>query len=181
VHATMRVVRGVRVLRSDAVFRRLQASIKRASRGGFRVVQFSVQPDHVHLLVEAKDKRALAAGLRGLAVRIARDVNAILGRKGTLFPQRYHARALTRPREVRHCLLYVLANHRKHGSSAAWLDPRSSAAWFDGWRKDELFALAQRDVTDLVRLPPPVAPPHTWLASIGWRKHRLLGIDEHPR
>jgi putative transposase len=177
----MRVVRGVRVLRSDGVFRRLQASIKRASRSGFRIVQFSVQVDHVHLLVEAKDKQALAAGLRGLAVRIARDVNAALGRKGTLFPQRYHARALTRPGEVRHCLLDVLANHRKHASSSAWLDPRSSAAWFDGWRDDALFALAQRDVSDLVRSPSPVEPARTWLASVGWRKHRLLGIDEHPR
>jgi hypothetical protein len=48
--------------------------------------------------------------VRGLAIRVARAVNRALGRRGRVFADRYHARALTTPRAVRHALVYVLMN-----------------------------------------------------------------------
>src|SRR5262249_52013941 len=83
---------------------------------------------------------------------------------------RYRARALTTPREVRHSLVYILQNFRKHLAGVRGLDPRSSAPWFAGWR--------QRITAPPGR--PPVAAPRTWLACVGWRRHGLVGIDEVP-
>ncbi|WP_394831324.1 transposase [Pendulispora rubella] len=162
------------------VFDLLVQSIREASRAEFRVVQFSVQYDHIHLIVEGHDKESLSRGMRGLSIRLARAINRGLLRRGPVWKGRYHAHPLTRPREVRNALLYVLMNHRKHGASPAWLDPRSSAVWFDGWRRDALFEPALRDLDWVAGLTPPVRPARTWLVREGWRRHGLLGIDEGP-
>ncbi|MDB4992707.1 MAG: hypothetical protein JWM74_139 [Myxococcaceae bacterium] len=175
-HVTMRAA--VRGLRGEVVFARVQSALRRASGETFRVVHFSVQDNHLHLLVEANDKHTLTRGMRGLAVRAAHGINRALGRRGQVFAERYHARELTRPRAVRHALVYILHNHRKHGVTLAWLDPRSSARSFDGWRRDVLFDVA-RTSPDRDE-PPDVVAPKTWLAATGWRRSGLLGLDESP-
>jgi REP element-mobilizing transposase RayT len=175
-HVTMRA--GIRGLRAEAVFTRIRAALRRASDKAFRVVHFSVQDNHLHLLVEADDKRELTRGMRGLAVRAAHGINRALGRRGQVFAERYHARELTRPRAVRHALVYILHNHRKHGVSLAWLDTCSSARTFDGWRPDVLLEVARAGPR--ATSPADVAAPKTWLASTGWRRAGLLGIDESP-
>src|SRR6185503_20762307 len=91
------------------------------------------------LIVEARDPRELARALQGLCIRMAKGLNRVMGRKGTVFADRYHARSLATPTEVRRALVYVLGNGRKHLTRvghrlpSSWLDPFSSAAWFDGW------------------------------------------------
>ena len=92
---TMRVRRDVPNLRTQ----RPMAGVRLAFAGGrrrfgFRLVHFSVQGNHLHLIVEAADKRALSRGMQGLAIRLARRVNGALGRSGSMFADRYHARAL---------------------------------------------------------------------------------------
>jgi hypothetical protein len=144
----------------------------------FRLVHFTVQGNHLHLLVEAQQKRALANGLRALGIRAARALNAVMGRRGQVLA-RYHARALETPREAREALVYVLHNVKKHALQygkplpRGYVDPCTSAAWFDGWR--ERVALRREEG------PPPVAPATTWLLTVGWRRHRLISVDEMPR
>jgi hypothetical protein len=117
--------------------------------------------------------------MRGLAVRAAQRINGALRRRGQVFSERYHARELTRPRAVRNALVYILHNHRKHGVSLAWLDACSSARDFDGWRRDVLLDVARAGPRRVD--PPAVAHAETWLASTGWRRAGLLGLDESPR
>jgi hypothetical protein len=112
---------------------RLTSALGAASRTWFRLLHFSVQSNHVHLLVEARDKAHLTKGMRGLAIRTALAVNRALDRRGRVWCDRYHARALKTPREVRHGLVYVLANWKKH-TPARGFDPCSSPWWFDGWK-----------------------------------------------
>jgi hypothetical protein len=142
-----------------------------ASGDAFRVLQFSVQVDHVHLLVEAEGTSALRGGVQGLAIRIARAVNRALGRCGRVWGDRFHARMLRTPREVRNVLVYVLNNFRKHVPGARGLDPCSSARWFAGWRN--------RATTMAEAVP--VASARTWLARVGWRRHGLIDVEEAPR
>jgi hypothetical protein len=71
--------------------------------------------------------------MQGLKVRIAKALNKFWKRRGTVFSDRYHARILRTPREVRRALLYVLQNARRHGMRLLGVDPCSSGAWFDGW------------------------------------------------
>ena len=170
-HATLRLASGLPSLRGGRLFPTVQTALAAASSERFRVLQFSVQTDHLHLLVETDEPTGLARGLRGLAIRVAKAINRVLRRHGAVWSDRYHARALATPREFRNALVYVLNNFRKHIRGARGLDARSSAAWFDGWRQ--------------VVVPParsaPVALPRTWLARIGWRRYGPIDAHEAPR
>ncbi len=145
-----------------------------AAHVGFRLVQYSVMRNHMHLIVEASDARCLSNGMRALQIRIARRLNTVLGRRGRFFADRYHARPLKTPREVRHGLAYVLLNARRHAAQRGrrwptdWIDPYSSGLGFDGWKN--------RDPTEggLCKRA------RTWLLRVGWRRHRLLRLDETP-
>jgi putative transposase len=172
VHLTLRAAKGLPCVRSRRLYDCLWQAIAAASRDNFRIIHFSVQGNHLHLMVGAQDTHALAVGAKGLAIRAARAVNKHLGRKGRVWGDRYHTRALTTPREVRNGLVYVLFNVKKHRPGWRGLDPRSSARWFDGFRAPERAPDPH---------PPPVRPSRTWLASHGWRRHGLLSPDESPR
>ncbi|MFO0419805.1 MAG: hypothetical protein ACK53T_10415, partial [Planctomycetota bacterium] len=76
-------------------------------RGGCRRLHVASRTDHLHFVVEAKDRTALSRGLQGLLIRLARGLNQLWGRKGKVFADRYHDRALKSPREVRNALVYV--------------------------------------------------------------------------
>ena len=169
-HVTLRTTPAVCCLRADRVFPAVRRALAAASDAKFRIIQFSVQNNHLHLLIEAEDRQGLSRGMRGLAIRVARGVNRVLGRRGAVWGDRYHARALTTPLSVRHALVYVLMNVKKHAQGVLGLDACSSARWFNGWRDGPLPEDRQ-----------PVARARTWLASVGWRRHGLIGVDEHPR
>jgi REP element-mobilizing transposase RayT len=178
-HVTLRVRSDVPSLRTRPLLKELRRSFAAAcERGEFRVAQFSVQRDHLHLVVEAAGKQALGRGMKSIAARVARAANRIFRRSGPVLLGRYHVRALRTPREVRNALAYVLLNARKHwkqrtGSAPpVELDEASSAGWFDGWRR--------RDGPSEVIEFAPVAPARSWLLRIGWRRHGLLDPDEVP-
>jgi hypothetical protein len=152
------------------VFAAVQRAIAVASRRGFRIVHFSVQGNHVHLLVEGDARCAVVRGLQGLAIRLARAVNHVLGRRGTVWDDRYHARALATPREVWRGLVYVLQNWKKHGLRGSGTDPCSSAAWFRGWARPVMQPRARS----------PVARARTWLLAVGWRRYGLLDAGMRP-
>jgi len=172
VHVTLRAADAIRCLRSCRVFPAVRRALAASSHANFRILEFSIQDNHVHLIAEAEHRRALSGGVRGLAIRLARAVNRALGRRGPVWSDRYHARALTTPRAVRHALVYVLMNFRKHLKHVTGIDPCSSAPWFAGWRAPHAAAGIG---------PPPVAVPLSWLARTGWRRYGLLAIDERPK
>jgi hypothetical protein len=114
--------------------------------------------------------------LAGLVIRVARAVNLVLHRRGSLWSDRYHSRALRTPREVRLGIIYVVLNFRKHVPGAKGVDPCSSAFWLDGWK-----------VPPSSGPPEPLASEHpiraaqTWLAQKGWQRAGLIGSDEGPK
>jgi hypothetical protein len=128
-----------------------------------------VQSNHVHLLVEADGAAALTRGMRGLTIRIAKAVNRALGRDGRIWADRFHARALRTPREVRNALVHVLMNFRKHAGIGRGIDPCSSGRWFAGWK-----TAPPADTTS------PVAWARTWLLAIGWRRAGSIEIRDSP-
>jgi REP element-mobilizing transposase RayT len=170
----MKVRSGITSLRGRSAFDRVLRSLRlmRVELGAM-VTHYSVQRDHVHLMVEASDTSRLSRGMQGLAVRIARGVNRAMNRKGAVFADRFHDRVLRSPRQVRNALAYVLCNARKHGlapSRAGWLDPHSSAPAFDGWVSPS----APPVVSDAV------SAPRTWLLRVGWRRSGLIHVDHRP-
>jgi REP element-mobilizing transposase RayT len=202
---TARLQAGLPSLRRAAEVRALTEAFRSgAERFGFRLVHFSIQTNHLHLVAEADDRRALSRGLQGLFVRVARALNRLWRRRGRVFSDRYHDRVLRTPREVRNALRYVLNNHRRHGIHTAGIDPCSSGAWFDGWAGDGSSALgatgraAVGAVDDVRRGRPrssvvasvrawtlrvlrPVSEAKAWLLREGWRQHHgPIGLREVP-
>ncbi|HKA86623.1 MAG TPA: transposase [Haliangiales bacterium] len=173
-HVTLRAVNGSPNMRNYAIAAEISKLLKRRARRELpcRVVHFTIQRDHIHLIVETQDRAALSRGVQGLASGIARVVNRTAGCAGGLWRDRYHARPLRTPTEVRKCLVYVLRNGLKHGSTAFAVDPCSSAAWFDG------FDGRPPARTD----PAPIVAPKTWLLATGWRARAggALRADEAP-
>ena len=176
VHVTVRLVAGLPSMRDREAFELVRGCFaKGKEKVGFRLVHYSVQGNHLHLIVEASDKLALGRGMQALLIRIARGLNRLWKRKGALFGDRYHAHVLRTPKEVRNALAYVLQNYWKHmGAYRGFLDRCSSGWWFDGWREKTNF-------TGLERILTPVVKASTWLLTLGWRKHRLISLYEVPR
>ena len=192
VHIVLRVIKAVGNLRRRCVYRAIrEATLTTALREDFRIVHLSIQRNHLHLIVEADHKEALAAGLQGFQISAAKHLNAAISkgkpgprRRGTVFPDRYHAEVITSPRQARHTLSYVMNNWRKHHEDrvapmSGWtVDWFSSAAMFPGWAEygDEPF---------LWRGPPTYDPlvvyqPRTWLLKEGWKKSGLISCREVP-
>jgi REP element-mobilizing transposase RayT len=188
VHVTLRSV--CRSLRTQFLFPTIRNTIAAANRRScelFRVTEFSVQGDHVHLIVEARDKSALVEGVRGLCIRMARAVNQVVRRRGRFFVGRWHGRALDSPRAVRNALIYVLGNFSKHGRrSSCPLDVYSSAPYFRQFREfpgraalDDCPGLVPRALA-----PPPCSPVtlgRTWLLAFGWQRHGKISIFDRPK
>jgi putative transposase len=156
VHVTARVCREAVRLRTRECFRVVASCIgKGCERDGFRIIHFSVQSNHLHLIVEVRDAMAMARGIQGLSVRVAKAVNRVLQRRGKVFADRYHAHALRSPTEVANAIAYVLGNAMIHAQRRGRpVDPEVV---------DLLTSYAHRQL---------VAQPRTWLLRIGW----TLGI-----
>ncbi len=165
-------------------------------RAHFHVVHHSIQSNHLHLIVEASDRCALSGGMRGLLVRIARALNRVWGRCGSVFADRFHERELINPRQVRNALVYVLQNLRKHGIHLAGPDPFSSGPEFEGWRAERVadggaglqlasgrgFAVGEGGPKGMRRAARCAIPsPKTWLLGVGWQRHGLIDPGEGPR
>ena len=172
-HVTARIAEGLPSLRSAEAMQVICRAFGAArDRNGMRLIHYSVQCDHLHFLVEADDRDSVARGMNGLLVRIARGLNKLWGRKGKVFPDRYHDEVISTPLQARNALRYVLQNGKKHGCTPRGrIDHCSSGVAFDGW--------AQPSIAP--RLLDTVVSPTAWLLRTGWRRHGLIGIDEVPQ
>src|SRR5512144_426493 len=192
VHVVLRVVNAVGSLRRRCTYKAVrEATLTTARREDFRIVHISIQRNHLHLIVEAEHKAALAAGMQGFQISAAKHLNAAISRgrpgprrRGAVFPDRYHAEIITSPRQARHTLAYVINNWRKHGEDrsrpmSTWtIDWFSTAVMFPGWKEygDEPFLWRGPGTYD----PLVVYQPRTWLLRAGWKKHGLISYREIP-
>lgn len=155
----------------------------------FRTVHLRIQHDHVHLIVEADDRVALAKGMQGFQVAAARYINKLIvgedgrPRRGSVFPDRYHAVQLTTPTQVRHCVGYVLNNWRKHREdvravSRERLDAFASGRMFEGWRENQAAKALAVIPVGLELLA--VKRPRTYLLEHGWKRLGYISMWQRP-
>jgi REP element-mobilizing transposase RayT len=185
----LKIRRGLPSLRSARFVRAFEATLRNGGceRGRFRVVHWSVQRDHLHLIVEASSAFDLGCGMKSVGVRVARAVQKVfgLGRGcGAVLRDRFHLHVLRSPREVRRAIAYVLLNARRHAAQRGValhrrpvrIDVASSGRWFDGWRRGG----GDADPSPRDRDGPGVARARSWLLSIGWRRAGLIDVAEVP-
>jgi len=189
-HVAMRVVPAAGSLRRRKMYRALRdATIIAALRERFRIVHISLQRSHVHMLVEADHKAALARGMQGFLISAARNINTALGdgtrrRRGKVFADRYHAEVITTPTRARHAISYILSNWRRHredqqGLASTWLvDPFSSGISFPDWveLQDKAVMWPIRETYD----PLVVRRPRSWLLAEGWKLSGSISAREVP-
>ena len=167
VHVTLRVCESVWSLRSRRSFRKIAAAFRAVhGRRSFRLAEYAILGNHLHLLVEAQDERALARGLQSLEIRVAKGLNKMMNRRGRVFADRYHAHILRTPTEVANALRYVRGNFNVHSArraepTLAAPDEYSSAALLNGALPHEQDG-------------PLVSAAETWLLSAGWRAAPLF-------
>ena len=154
VHVTLRVAPHVWNLRSARSFRRIVRAF-RAHRGRhpMRLIEFTVQGNHLHLIVEADANAALSRGMQGLAIRLARALNSMMARRGRVFADHYHARLLRTPTQLARAITYLLGNAAHHFGASG----------------DDAFASAALTLPLRARA---LEAPKTWLVRIGWRRAR---------
>jgi putative transposase len=147
IHVTQRVQPGVGYLRSQLRFSLILAALRRAKK--MRVIHYSIQGNHLHLIVEAADAYSLARAMQGLASGLARQLNRLAHRRGGVFVDRYHSHVLATPREVANALKYLQNNFRHHSHEelpGGWLDR---------------FATSPNT---------PFFEPRVWLLRVGWQR-----------
>ncbi len=187
-HVTLRVEKDLGTLRTRSLYHAVRKALRTVlGRDDFRVIDVSLQDGHVHLIVEADDKHALAKGMQALEIAAARYINQAAskarGRKrtGRVFSDRYHPKAIRSPLAVRHARAYVLNNWRRHREdrNVSWnVDPYSSGVSFDGWKETggkDYLATKPLDHAIL-----PVSRPQSWLLTVGWKRHGLISVREVP-
>jgi REP element-mobilizing transposase RayT len=182
VHVTLRGRAGLPSFRAQAVHEMFRKALHRQRQpdrryaASFQVVEFSIQENHLHLVVEAVGRTAhahdsLRSGVSGLAISFAKRLNRLLGRRGKVWAERWHGRELASPREVRNALVYVFRNVAKHGARFFGddaVDPLSSAPRFTRWTRPLHWPFPNGEG------PWPHARPRTWLLGTGWHVHHGL-------
>ncbi len=170
VFVTTKLVEGLPNLRRERTLALLRDTLAAgADRFDFRLIEYSIQSNHAHFIVEAPDERALGRGMKGLLVRLAKALNRAWERRGRVIRDRYHARVLKTPREVRQVLVYALQNARKHGAQILGIDAFSSGPWFGGWSDRS------------PRADRPLSRALSWLLRVGWTQCGLIATRETPR
>ncbi|HET7784338.1 MAG TPA: transposase [Myxococcales bacterium] len=153
----MRLQQGIGYLRSYRRAKVVEDALRDArERFGVRIIHYSIQGNHLHLIVEAQEPRALSRAMQGLCIRLAKRLNKLTARHGGVFADRYHAHPLKTPRETKRAVRYVLTNYRHHALEylpEGWTDPLASARFTRVHPSEDA----------------PVVPPSVWLLRVGWR------------
>lgn len=87
----------------------LKKAIVNARSHGLRIIHFSLQSNHIHLLIESESNEILTRGMRSLTVTMAKGLKA-----GRVQLERYHLHVLRTIREAKHAAEYILFNQQKH-------------------------------------------------------------------
>lgn len=147
-------------IRNKEALKLLKRAILNAGKHGLRVIEFSMQSNHIHLIAESPDNCVLTSGMRALTVTFAKGMN-----KGRVQVERYHLHVLRNPREVRHAVNYVLFNRQKHEKGTySVIDGYSSV--FGKYELIQAYALAEKLTLKLGRGEIWEGPePQSWLLS----------------
>ena len=185
-HVTKKLAAGLPGLRCPGAWSVITDAIRQANRRGLvRLVEFTVQGDHVHMLCEGGNAKAVGRGLGGLFTSLARQLNRLWERCGKVFSERYHREDLTTPTQGRNANRYVLGNVYEHAGGIIHMtgksgrlcpDPFSSGVWFHGYREPS----EGLDRTTLGGIERCTVNGLSWVLKEGWQRLGLLSVLDRP-
>ena len=98
-----------KTIRNKHALKLLKRALLNARSQGLSVIHFSLQSNHIHLIIEAQNNHILTKGMRSLNMTFAKGL--YLGR---IQVERYHLHVLKSIQETRNAVRYVLFNKQKH-------------------------------------------------------------------
>lgn len=125
-HLTVKIEREKAGLRNKDILKALQSAIFRARLKGLRILHYTLEYDHVHLLVEADNNQMLATGMQSFGICFSKGINRIKRLVGRVFQTRYHFRKLKSRNEIRNAFNYIVGNSIKHKKAISILSPYNS-------------------------------------------------------
>jgi REP element-mobilizing transposase RayT len=125
-HLTIKVRENKADIQSKKLLKALHHAIGRARLKNLKVVHYTLEYNHVHLLVETNDHRILHAGMQALGISFSKAINKLKSYKGSVYKHRYHQRRIGSARELKNVLLYIFNNGRKHKRTTRRIDPFNS-------------------------------------------------------
>lgn len=96
-------------IRNKFCLKLLKRAVMNARGFGLRIIHFSLQHNHIHLIVEAQNNEILTTGMKSLTITFAKGL-----KMGKVQIERYHLHVLRSVRETRNAVMYVLFNKQKH-------------------------------------------------------------------
>jgi putative transposase len=160
-------------LRNKSTLKAFKNAVTEAKRFCLHVIHYSVQNDHIHMIVEAKDNQSLARGMMSLCGRLGKNIRSLVGGSGPVFKGRFHVHVLNSPTEMKRALDYVLTNISKHMKVFDYVDEFSSGMAFKEWRKllgkrytNIVHDQAKQYARDLQEL----SAARSWLCRVGWMR-----------
>ena len=131
-HVTLRLRGGLPTMRTPRAYRVLEHVMRKAKNHlDMRIGEYSIQSNHVHMLIDSNSEGEASRAMQGFCIRMAKALNKHWHRSGRVFDHRYHLRWIESVPGVRRVVRYVLQNARKHGVPlpVGVPDPYSSARW----------------------------------------------------
>ena len=176
-HINVKLIKGLPTLRAKNKFKLIKRAILKARERGLRIIHFSIQSNHLHLLIESENKRELGRGMQSFCISLAKSLNSFLKRQGKVFVERYHLHILKTPTQVRNALRYIFMNFAKHTRTPHRFDAYSTLVCFPdkiklGLARVNTYALfksklRRQEYKEEMNLL--LAPAKSWFLNYGWK------------
>jgi REP element-mobilizing transposase RayT len=115
VHVTVKTnQKDIGSIRSKILYKEIRQAMKRARYGGIRIIHFSVQKDHIHMIIEAASSILLGRAMRAMSISLSKRFTEVLGESVKALQNRYHLRLLKSFNQIKNAIFYVLNNGKKH-------------------------------------------------------------------
>lgn len=125
-HLTVKIEKQKAGLRNKSILKTLHTSIKKARQKGLKIIHYTLEYDHIHLLVESDNNETLGRGMQSFGISFSKGINKIKATKGKVFKTRYHFRKLKTPKEVKNAINYIFGNSIKHKNAISVVSPYNS-------------------------------------------------------
>lgn len=148
-HLTIKIEKDKAGLKNKFILKSLHSSIKKARKIGLKIIHYTLEYDHVHLLVETDNKTALARGMQSFGISFSKSINKIKKAQGKVFKTRYHYRKLKTPAEVKNVFNYIFGNSLKHKKAISIVSPYNSLMAIDNF--SNLYPGFEEMIEDIIR------------------------------
>ena len=125
-HLTIKVRSNKADIKSKSILKALHHAIKRARLKKLKIIHYTLEYNHLHVLVECHNNKILHQGMQAFGISLSKAINRIKRLKGAVYKHRYHFRKCTSRRDYKNVLHYIFANGVKHKRTSSYIDPYNS-------------------------------------------------------